>query len=84
MIPFMKLFYGSPSVHLWEDEVGDAHEIVQEEGGEQGDLLTLPFNLGQHSAWMAVNAHLLRGESLFVFGKLCMCYVRQEGSANST
>ena len=67
MIPFMKLFYGSPSVHLWEDEMGDAHEIVQEEGGEQGDLLTLPFNLVHHSALMAVNAHLLERESLFAF-----------------
>ena len=46
MIPFVSLFYGSPSVSLWEDDMGDTHEIVRGEGGEQGDpLMPLLFSL---------------------------------------
>ena len=29
MIPFVRLFYGSPSVYLWEDDLGETHEILQ-------------------------------------------------------
>ena len=68
MIPFVRLFCGSPSVFLWEDDVGDSHEIVQGEGGEQGDpLMPLLFSLGQHSAMLGINAGLAEGESLFAF-----------------
>ena len=68
MIPFMRLFYGSPSVYLWEDDMGEIHEILQGEGGEQGDpLMPLLFSLGQHRALLAVNARLIEGESLFAF-----------------
>ena len=68
MIPFVRLFYGSPSVHLWEDDMGETHEILQGEGGEQGDpLMPLLFSLGQHRALLAVNARFIEGESLFAF-----------------
>ena len=36
-IPFVRLFYGSPSSYLWEDSSGITHTIPQGEGGEQGD-----------------------------------------------
>ena len=46
MIPFVRLIYGSLSVYLWEDDMGDTHEIMQGEGGEQGDpLMPLLFSL---------------------------------------
>ena len=65
MIPFVRLFYGSRSVYLWEDDMGETHE---REGGEQGDpLMPLLFSLGQHRALRAVNARLIEGESLFAF-----------------
>ena len=68
MILFLKLFCGSPSVHLWEDDMGETHEILQGEGGEQGDpVMPLLFSLGQHRALLAVNAHLIDGESFFAF-----------------
>ena len=48
--------------------MGDTHEIMQGEGGEQGDpLMPLLFSLGQHSALLAINAKLKEGESLFAF-----------------
>ena len=56
-IPFVRLFYGSFSVCLWEDYVGDTHEIMQGKGGEQGNpLMPLLFSLWQHSALLAINA----------------------------
>ena len=36
-LPFARMFCGSPSEYLWEDEVGIVHSIPQGEGREQGD-----------------------------------------------
>ena len=36
LLPFVPMFYGQPSVFLWEDETGEVHHIEQGEGGEQG------------------------------------------------
>ena len=48
--------------------MGNIYEIVQREGGEQGDPpVPLLSGLGQHSALMAVNEHLIEGESLLAF-----------------
>ena len=33
----MRQFYGSPSTYWWDDDEGVTHEVVQGEGGEQGD-----------------------------------------------
>ena len=57
LVPFMRLFHGSPSTFLWEDD-GTVHHVRQGEGGEQGDpLMPLLFSLGQ----------LEDGEKLFAF-----------------
>ena len=37
ILPFILQFSGAPSTYLWEDNDGVVHEILQEEGGEQGD-----------------------------------------------
>ena len=48
-IPFVRMFYGSPSTCIWEDAEGVEHSILQGVGGEQGDpLMTLLYSLGQH------------------------------------
>ena len=39
VLPFVRLFYSSPSKYLWEDDEGVRHTIHQGEGGEQGDTL---------------------------------------------
>ena len=68
LLPFVRLFYSDPSTFLWDDEVGDTHEIRQGEGGEQGDaLMPLLFSLGQHRALKAVARGLEEGERLFAF-----------------
>ena len=38
-LPFMRLFYAQPSTYVWHDANGNAHRIIQAEGGEQGDPL---------------------------------------------
>ena len=42
VLPFVRLFYGRPSVYLWEDDLGTVHRIPQGEGGEQGGRLHAP------------------------------------------
>ena len=53
-LPFVRMFYGQPSVYLWEDEEGCVHDIHQNEGGEQGDALMC--SLGQHRALEVIQA----------------------------
>ena len=67
-LPFVSLFYGEPSLYLWEDEKGHTHEIRQAEGGEQGDpVMPALFELDQHRALNAFQTQLLPGESLYTF-----------------
>ncbi len=49
MLPFVKLFYSEPSSYLWQDDAGDVHNILQGDGGKQGDgLVPMMYALGQH------------------------------------
>ena len=66
-LPFVRMFYGEPSIYLWEGEGGTVHDIHQGEGGEQGDpLMPLLFSLGQHPALEAVQAQM-PNEKVFAF-----------------
>ena len=66
--PFVLQFYGAPSTYLWEDSDGVVHEILQGEGGEQGDaLMPALFALGQHDALVAIQARLSPKGRLFAF-----------------
>ena len=68
LVPFMRLFYGSPSTFLWEDDEGTVHHVRQGEGGEQGDpLMPLLISLGLHRALVSVKSQLEDGEKLFAF-----------------
>ena len=68
VLPFVRMFYGSPSVHLWENDSGVVHHIRQGEGGDQGDpLMPLLYSLGQHSALVSIQGMLRDGERLFAF-----------------
>ena len=66
-LPFIRMFCGSPSEYLWEDEVRIVHRIP-EGGGEQGDaMMPLLFSVGQHEALDDVLRPLRAGEYLFAF-----------------
>ena len=68
ILPFVRMFYGSPSTYLWEDEMGVTQSIPQGEGGEQGDpLMPMLFALGQHGALEATQARLGAGEYVFAY-----------------
>ena len=68
VVPFVRMFHGSPSEYLWEDATGVVHRIPQGEGGEQGDpLMPLLFAVGQHGALAATQESLQAGERLVAF-----------------
>ena len=59
VLPFVLQFSGSPSSYLWEDSEGVVHEVLQGEGGEQGDaLMPALFSLGQHDTLVAIQGRL--------------------------
>ena len=67
-LPFVRMFYGTPSEYLWEDSDGVVHSIPQGEGGEQGDpMLPLLFSDGQHRALEVVNRSLRDDEKVMAF-----------------
>ena len=67
-LPFVTMFYGTPSEYLWEDSSGVVHSIRQGEGGEQGDpMMPLLFSVGQHHALEVVNKSLRDDEKVMAF-----------------
>ena len=68
VLPFVQMFYSSPSKYLWEDDEGVRHTIHQGEEGEQGDAsMPLPFCVGQHAALEAMQRGLNPDEKLLAF-----------------
>ena len=62
------MFYGQPSIYLWEDEDGTVHTIDQgEEASKETVLMPFLFSLGQHAAFEAVQRHLRDNEKMFVY-----------------
>ena len=67
-LPFVRMFYGTPSEYLWEDSDGEVHSFPQGEGGEQGDpMMPLLFSVGQHHALEVVSRSLREGEKVMAF-----------------
>ena len=67
-LPFVRLFYAQPSTYVWHDADGNAHPIIQAEGGEQGDpLMPALCSLGQHSAVQHTQQQLQAGERLYAY-----------------
>ena len=68
LIPFVRQFYGQESSYLFYDAFGRAHDVLQAEGGEQGDLL-MPglFAVAIHPALVATQTALRGGERLYAF-----------------
>ena len=67
-LPFVRLLYGRPSQHLWEDSTGTTHTVHQGEGGEQGDtLMPLLCSVGQHRALEATSRELSGSEKLLAY-----------------
>ena len=68
LLPFARAMYARRSELLWWDANGEARQLFQSEGVEQGDPLAPAFYaLGQHNAFLAANAALQPGDSLFTF-----------------
>ena len=55
LLPFVRSIYARPSRYVWQDDVGQRHEVHQHEGGEQGDpLMPLLFS----SVWRSTTLWL--------------------------
>ena len=68
LLPFASLFYGQASRYAYYDEEGVGHEVLQGEGGEQGDPLMPGLHaLGQHAALLDLHSQLQPGEGLYAF-----------------
>ena len=68
LVPYVRMWYGRSSCHLWSDDAGEVHEIEQGEGGEQGDpLMPALFSLAQHRALLTASARLHAGDHIFAF-----------------
>ena len=68
LLPFVRMSYAQQSCYQWFDDGGEAREVTQAEGGEQGDPLTpLLFAIGIQGALEEVAAALLPGEQLCAF-----------------
>ena len=68
VLPFVRMFYGTPSEYLWEDDDGEVHKIAQGEGGEQGDpMMPLLYSLGQHRALEAIDREMGANQHLMAF-----------------
>ena len=68
LLPFVRMFYGQPSVYSWWDDSGRLREIQQGEGCEQGDALAPAlFALGQHEALDRAASSLHPDDTLLAF-----------------
>jgi len=68
LLPFVELFYSSPSALLWSDDSGNTHDILQAEGGEQGDpLMPALYSLGVRRPLAAAAARLDPADRLVAF-----------------
>ena len=68
VLPYVRLWYSTPSAYVWIDGNNCPHRVTQAEGGEQGDpLMPALFSLGMHRALTALQTELQPGERVFAF-----------------
>ena len=68
VLPYVRLWYSTPSTYVWIDGNNCPHRVTQAEGGEQGDpLMPALFSLGMHRALTALQTELQPGERVFAF-----------------
>ena len=68
LLPFVRAMYSEESHYTWRDDSGNLHDIVQCEGGEQGDpLMPLLFSLGIHDALSEAKNMMGEEEHLLAF-----------------
>ena len=68
LLPYVRMWYASPSTYVWHDSVGQPHHVLQAEGGEQGDpLMPALFALAMHQALVALQPELRPEERSLAF-----------------
>ena len=68
MIPFLRMFYGQQSKFFVNGADDDVFEVLQGEGGEQGDaLMPALFSVGLNLALRNARSSLELGKAAFAF-----------------
>ena len=68
LVPFVRQWYASPSRYMWRDSQGTMHEILQGDGGEQGDaMMPALFCLALKSALTEIKQGLPEGASIHAY-----------------
>ena len=68
LLPFRPAVLCHPDTYMWFDVDGHAHEVLQGEGGEQGDpRMPALYVLAQYQALVKLQSQLLDGEAVFAF-----------------
>jgi len=68
LVPFVRQWYSTPSRFLWRDSEGTAEEILQGDGGEQGDaLMPALFCLALRTALLEIKQGLPEGASILAY-----------------
>ena len=68
VLPYVRLWYSTPSTYVWIDGNNCPHRVTQAEGGEQGDpFLPALFSLGMQRALTALQTELQPGERVLAF-----------------
>ena len=81
LLPFVRSIYARPSRYVWQDDVGQRHEVHQHEGGEQGDpLMPLVFRLAIQNALAVVKREMRVGEELCLLGRRENLVVPSQGT----
>ena len=82
VLPCVRMFHGTVSEYLWEDDDGEVHKIPLGEGGEQGDpMMPLLYFLGQHCALEAINREMGANQHLMAFlDDIFLVTMPQDGS----
>ena len=68
MLPFVRLWYSTPSQAIWADDAGSTHVVSSAEGGEQGDAL-MPglFCVALGPALLEIQSRLAPGDLVVAY-----------------
>ena len=68
LVPFVRMWLGRQSTFVWTDDAGEQHDVVQGEGGEQGDaLMPALFCLAMKPALEEIQSRLQPGDVVVAY-----------------
>ena len=80
LLPFVRMSYAQQSCYQWFDDGGEAREVTQAEGGEQGNpLMPLLFAIASRAHWRKLQRHFSLVNSCAHSWMICTsCVIQRE------